>query len=313
VGNNTLTFTYDVDGRPVAVTYNGTTYFYATNIQGDVLAIMDADEYTVVAYTYDAWGNLFSLTGSMASTLGALNPLRYRSYVYDTETGFYYLQSRYYNPEIGRFLNADGFVTTGRGFTGNNMFAYCGNNPVLYYDPSGNLGVVATSALIVVAGGIVGGFLGAFSAATMGGNIFECALKGTLNGMIGSFCGLLPVPPLVAVGLSGFLGAGVDLGFQAASQYNNTGSFSWSEVDTGSIIKTGAQNALGTAIPKFGDGAQNAIDAFGTALIWAEGATLITGLDVIVTNTASNTHKTTSQSTTKQYAVVFQNGKKLVA
>ena len=254
-------------------------------------------------------GKVYTAYGSLAE----LNPLRYRGYVYDQETGLYYLQSRYYNPEMGRFISADNYPATGQGFVGNNMFAYCGNNPVLYYDPSGNLGVVATGALIVAAGGIVGGLLGAFSAATTGGNIFESALKGALNGMIGSFCGLLPVPPLAAVGLSGVLGAGVDLGFQAVSQYNNTGSFSWSEVDTGSIIKTGAQNALGTAIPQLGAGAHNATDAFGTALIWAEGVTLITAADVIVTNTVSNTHKKTSQSTTKQYRVVFENGRKLVA
>jgi len=123
----------------VAVTYNGTTYFYATNIQGDVLAIMDADEYTVVAYTYDAWGNLLSLTGDMATTLGAINPLRYRSYVYDTETELYYVSSRYYDPEMGRWINADAFVTTGQGFMGNNMFVYCGNNPVMFSDPTGML------------------------------------------------------------------------------------------------------------------------------------------------------------------------------
>jgi len=64
-------------------------------------------------------------------------PLRYRSYVYDTETGFYYLQSRYYDPTIGRFINADGLVSTGQGLLGNNMFAYCQNNPVVYRDPSG--------------------------------------------------------------------------------------------------------------------------------------------------------------------------------
>ena len=75
--------------------------------------------------------------GSLASTLGTLNPLRYRSYVYDTETGYYYLQSRYYDPEIGRFINGDSFVVTGQGFVGNNMFAYCGNNPVSRYDPTG--------------------------------------------------------------------------------------------------------------------------------------------------------------------------------
>lgn len=72
-------------------------------------------------YTYDAWGNLLSTTGGMALTLGAYNPLRYRGYVYDTETGFYYLQSRYYDPELGRFLNADVLVSTGQGLLGNNM------------------------------------------------------------------------------------------------------------------------------------------------------------------------------------------------
>jgi len=136
VGNNTLTFTYDVDGRPVAVTYNGTTYFYATNIQGDVLAIMDASKDTVVAYIYDAWGKLLSVTGDMANTLGAINPLRYRGYVYDTETGFYYLQSRYYNPEIGRFINVD-VQLNADAILGYNMFMYCYNNPIMLADSLG--------------------------------------------------------------------------------------------------------------------------------------------------------------------------------
>ena len=70
----------------------------------------------MVEYTYDAWGNLLSTTGSLAETLGKLNPLRYRGYVYDHETGLYYLQSRYYDPEIGRFINADALVSTGQAF-----------------------------------------------------------------------------------------------------------------------------------------------------------------------------------------------------
>ena len=73
----------------------------------------------------------------MATTLGTYNPLRYRSYVYDTETGLYYLQSRYYNPTLGRFINADAFASTGQGVIGNNMFAYCLNNPVNQIDLRG--------------------------------------------------------------------------------------------------------------------------------------------------------------------------------
>jgi len=66
--------------------------------------------------------------------LGEKNPYRYRGYRYDTETGCYYLQSRYYNPEWGRFLNADGVVSTGQGMLSHNMFAYCANNPVIFKD-----------------------------------------------------------------------------------------------------------------------------------------------------------------------------------
>ena len=106
VGNDTLYFTDDT------VTYNNTVYYYVKNIQGDIIAILDTDGDAVIQYTYDAWGNILSTTGSMASTLGQINPLRYRGYVYDSETGLYYLQSRYYDPEVGRFLNADAFAGT---------------------------------------------------------------------------------------------------------------------------------------------------------------------------------------------------------
>ena len=98
-------FTYDETGISGAE-YNGTKYSYVKNLQGDVIAIINARGGTVVEYKYDAWGNILSVTGSMASTLGAVNPFRYRGYYYDTESGFYYLQSRYYDPQVGRFLNA---------------------------------------------------------------------------------------------------------------------------------------------------------------------------------------------------------------
>jgi len=94
----------------------------------------------VVAYNWDnAWGYNPLPSGVLADTIGTLNPLRYRGYVYDTETGLYYLQTRYYDPEIGRFINADSFTSTGQGLTGNNMFAYCGNNPVNGSDPTGHM------------------------------------------------------------------------------------------------------------------------------------------------------------------------------
>ena len=109
---------------------------FFTNIQGDVIAIIDTAGTQVTSYIYDAWGNI-TRTGGPDTGLAQWNPLRYRGYVYDTETRLYYLQSRYYNPKVGRFINADVYVSTGQGFTGNNMFAYCLNNPVNFVDRNG--------------------------------------------------------------------------------------------------------------------------------------------------------------------------------
>jgi len=109
---------------PYAVKYNGTVYYYITNLQGDVLHIVNASGTPVVSYTYDPYGKPLTATGSLASTLGTHNPLRYRGYVYDNETGLYYVSSRYYDPEIGRWINADSLVSTGQGILGYNMFAY---------------------------------------------------------------------------------------------------------------------------------------------------------------------------------------------
>ncbi len=135
-GSNKLRFTYDALGAS-GVIFNGTNYYYEKNAQGDILGIVDTNRNFVVNYNYDAWGTLLSTTGSMANTLGELNPLRYRGYVYDNETNFYYLQSRYYNPAMGRFINADSIVDTEQGLNSTNMFAYCGNNPVSREDTEG--------------------------------------------------------------------------------------------------------------------------------------------------------------------------------
>ena len=133
----TLDFNYDNVGMPYSLIYNnGTTtatYYYITNLQGDVMYLVDANGVQVAAYDYDPYGKIITATGDLAE----INPLRYRGYYYDTETGFYYLQSRYYDPEICRFINADGYSSTGAGFLGYNMFAYCNNNPVVFTDEDG--------------------------------------------------------------------------------------------------------------------------------------------------------------------------------
>lgn len=146
----TLDFAYDADGLPMSVTCNGGTYYYVTNLQGDVTDILDSSGTSVVTYTYNAWGNILTATGTMASTLGIANPLRYRGYYYDTETGFYYLQSRYYDPTICRFINADSFASTGQSALGYNMFAYCNNNPANCIDPNGKFSWLLALAIVAI-------------------------------------------------------------------------------------------------------------------------------------------------------------------
>ena len=152
----TLSFFYD-NSSPYAVKVtsggSSSTYYYVLNLQGDVTAIVNGAGKTVVEYTYDPWGKLLSIDGEYKNGLGVRNPLRYRGYVYDTETGLYYLQSRYYDPTTCRFINADAYASTGQGVVGHNMFAYCGNNPVTGYDPTGYWnwrGVLAGLAIFAV-------------------------------------------------------------------------------------------------------------------------------------------------------------------
>ena len=160
----TLKFCYDEKGTPVGFVHidaSGTDsfYYYAKNLQGDVAALYrwnwsDEGKHTVTleaTYSYDLWGKLLSVKNASGSPISAtlttnianVNPFRYRGYYYDTETGFYYLQSRYYDPTISRFINADSYGSTGQGFLGTNMFAYCLNNPIIYVDSEGRMAEVA--------------------------------------------------------------------------------------------------------------------------------------------------------------------------
>ena len=137
IGNDKLHFFYDNSSRPAKVDFNGTIYTYLHNLQGDIVGILDNAGNLVVEYKYDAWGKPLSTTGSLAGTLGIRNPFRYRGYVYDEETGVYYLRSRYYNPAVGRFTNADGLVGRRGDILSHNIYCYCDNKPILCVDLTG--------------------------------------------------------------------------------------------------------------------------------------------------------------------------------
>ena len=149
--NNDAYFYYGADGRPYAINYSGILYYYILNLQGDVVGLCDENGNVVVYYAYDAWGKV-TIRSASNTYLANFNPLRYRGYFYDQETGLYYLHNRYYDPETGRFISADAYLVAGNHINSTNMFAYCLNNPVMYVDPSGrDAEVIDPSTQIAIA------------------------------------------------------------------------------------------------------------------------------------------------------------------
>ncbi len=202
-----IMYTYDYDGSAIGFTFidgsNISDYIYVTNIQGDITKIIDMNGNIVVEYAYDAYGNSIEPTGSLASTIGEYQSMRYRGYKYDDELGLYYLNSRYYNPEIGRFINADGMLGEVGQLGTNNMYAYCANNPVMYIDNTGhswwnpfswsNEAKIVAGAVIIVAlaiatvatGGAAGGVAGFILSGALKGAAIGAVSGGLISGTIG--------------------------------------------------------------------------------------------------------------------------------
>ena len=241
-GSNRMHFTYDSLG-PASVTHNGVKYFYLKNAQGDVTGLVNASGTQVVSYTYDPWGAPMSTDGTMASTLGTANPLRYRGYVYDTETGLYYLTSRYYNPVWGRFINADTAAVVAaspdKANWDKNLFAYCDNDPVNRKDDGGEF-------WHIIAAGAINGAISAINNAVTQihekgsdnfdwGQVFIAAAFGCANGVLTS-CGVFSFGAVIA--LSGVLGAAESVASDLRSNYTGEQSYS-----TGQIIGHAIVNA----------------------------------------------------------------------
>ena len=186
-GTNLLIYLYDESGSPIGMQYRNNayavntfnTFFFEKNLQGDIIAVYNENGVKVLSYTYDAWGNHTTTWHYSIGTniVAEYNPFRYRGYYYDTETGWYYLQSRYYNPAWGRFLNADAYVNGNKDLIGFNMYAYCSNNPVMYVDYTGNYLSVSChgkdeAGLLGMVNIGWGGVCGGIVAGTAGYNIY---------------------------------------------------------------------------------------------------------------------------------------------
>ena len=162
-GNNYLHFFYDESGV-CGMRYNGENYEFLRNVLGDVVAIFDESGVCMAVYAYDAWGHC--MVGANVDGIAELNPFRYRGYYYDSESGLYYLMSRYYDPQIGQFISPDTQDYLAPDTIGGvDLYAYCNNNPVMYVDPTGHVAIsiliwiIVGAAVLTTAGAIAYGVI----------------------------------------------------------------------------------------------------------------------------------------------------------
>ncbi|MDE5868413.1 MAG: hypothetical protein K2H02_05660, partial [Anaeroplasmataceae bacterium] len=223
-----IRYMYDLEGIAGARYYNGsevTEYEYVKDGYNNVIAIVKGD--TIVAkYVYDAWGNIIrEERPNFNEPFAKINPIRYRSYYYDIETKLYYLQTRYYNPEIGAFISPDSTdYLDAKKISGLNLYTYCYNNPVMYYDPTGHSAIIVGLIIGAIVGAAIGGAV-AYSYASQNGKegwelfgftilgIFGGALLGaTIGAGLGYIWGAtlpLSIPTFGLVNSGGLLGFGI--------------------------------------------------------------------------------------------------------
>ena len=270
--NNNITFIYDSNGNLIkqsngleflydhtgvfATKYNNATYYYRKDAQGNIIALLDNTGMVVVEYKYDAWGKcLTSVLDPNASTIAELNPFRYRGYYYDTETNLYYLQTRYYDPEVGRFITIDDLsYLDPETINGLNLYAYCCNNPVMGYDPNGtwewDWGAFWRTAAVVAAAIVIVAVVAAVTVATGGSALVVLAGAG--------------------------IGAFVSGSISVVTQYVNTGTVNWFSVAVDAAIGAVTGAFGGSAIGQMGMAISGAAVGFAGSVAkdWVEGESI---------------------------------------
>ena len=164
-GNDVFYYEYNENDELIGFKYNDEQYYYTKNGQNDIIGILNNNFEKIITYEYDSWGKLISIKDEQGNditndtnSIGYKNPYRYRGYRYDNETDLYYLQSRYYDPEIGRFISADDLLATSCGVLEHNMYVYCNNNPINQMDSSGDISIAIVGLVIGIAALVISSF-----------------------------------------------------------------------------------------------------------------------------------------------------------
>ncbi|MCU0105221.1 hypothetical protein N7603_06080 [Acholeplasma vituli] len=252
----TIQYIYNEQNQLVGFEHQQNNYFYVRDLLGIIRNIIDVNGNIVVTYKYDGWGNhkvygSSNVENTSTDFIGNINPFRYKGYYYDVETEWYYLESRYYSPLLSRFINMDHTQYLEPGTIDSvNLFAYCGNNPVMYSDPSGNFAIS-----LLVAGFIIGAIVGSTASVVSQGitngwdniNGWQVALDGTIGGI----SGLLAFTGIGALG-SAFISGGLGfIGSVGGDLIASNGD--WNQVNW---VKAGVMTAVNFGLG-LGAGAQN--------------------------------------------------------
>ena len=245
-GDTWMHFLYDETGSVIGFRYNGGIYIFTKNLQGDIINVVNAfSGETAASYVYDSWGRVISSSGTLAD----INPIRYRGYYYDTETGLYYVSSRYYDPEIGRFISPDTtdiLTATPNALTDKNLYAYCDNNPIMREDKGGQFWNLVIGAVIGAVVGVVGQVISDVVTSIANNELTFSNWQTYTGAFVGGAVGGAILGVTGNVGLAnaatGFVTTGVGLSLEKITGASDK---SWAEIGANAVIDGAVSYGLG--------------------------------------------------------------------
>ena len=284
-------YLYDGSGQLMAIRYKGADYYYIRDGLMCITGLVDANGGAVVNYRYDSWGKLISITGSMADTLGKDNPYRYKGYYYDDETGMYYLKSRYYQPEICRFISADDedvLIDTHANLSNKNLYLYCDNNPIIKVDEEGQIATWLVSAALGAAVNVAASFIIARAMGQEFGvkDVAVAAVLGAVGGICGGYRDWRK-----------YIGAAAN-GIYVGTVAYRSGANLGASLVSGGIAALFSASGIGdlASLPLVDEGKIVAGNVLATGSIDLVVNTGYTGMSSAISTAASSSHKSTISS-----------------